>query len=145
MFKQIRSLFSKPALPQNLADQRFGLGAARRVAIAVDYAVSKLCSYRGRMEIYLLDVMPLDGRAGALAITSFATGAPDDALASPDEVRSELLATTFSRIAYELGYIGRIRIGFTDYAQSDGSRFRLDGATARSWEDGSLSVFTAAA
>ena len=54
------------------------------------------------MEIYLLDVMSVDGRAGALAITSFATGETDDTFASPEEVQDELLAATFSRIAYEL-------------------------------------------
>lgn len=145
MLEQIRLFFCKLASPQNLTDQRFGVGAARRVATAVDDEVSRLCSYRGGLDVYLLDVMPVDGRAGALAITSFATGAPDDALASPERVQEELLAATFSRISYELGYIGRIRIRFSDHTTVEGSQFCLDGATARSWEDGRLSVLPAAA
>lgn len=113
MFTQIRSFFSQQKQQQNIADHRFGLGAARRVARAVDNEVSQLCAYRGHMEIYLLDVMPADGRAGALAM-SYATGETDDTFASPEGVRDELLAATFSRIGYELGYVGRIHIKFTD-------------------------------
>lgn len=61
MFELLRALFSKPMNAQNVADQRFGIGAARPVAIALDDEVSRLCSYRGRLAILLFDVMPPDG------------------------------------------------------------------------------------
>lgn len=145
MFQALRSFFSKLTTPYNVADQRFGLGAARRVAIAVDDEVSRLCSYRGHMAILLFDVMPPDCRAGALLIDSCATGTLDDSLPKPEQVHDELVCATFGRIARELGYTGRIGISFTEHIQENGYRYCLRGATARSVESGRLSVFTSAA
>ena len=145
VFESLRALFFKPIKAQNVADQRFGVGAARRVAIALDDEVSRLCSYRGRLAIVLFDVMPPGTRSGSLVIDSAATGAVHGALPPPAEMHDELLVATFERIADELGYIGRIGISFSDYAHPDGYPFRLEGVSARSIEDGSLGVFTVAA
>lgn len=135
MFPILRSFFAKP---KNFTDERFGSGATRRMAIAVDEEVSRRCSYRGHLVIFLFDVVPPDARSGSLIINSVASGAPNEELPSPEQVYEELLGAAFRRIALELGYTGRVGISFKDRIGPDGYPFRLQGRIDRRVQDGTL-------
>ena len=136
MIPLLRAFLPKP---KSVVDERFGIGAARRVAVAIDEEVSRHCSYRGPLTIFLFDVVPPDGRSGSLVIDSFASGDSADELPSPEAAHQELLDATFHRVAIELGYSGRLAIGFKDRVQANGYPFSLKGCIARSVRTGTLS------
>lgn len=104
----------------------------------LDAQFSKMTSYRGPLELYLLSISHPDVESSALVINGGLTGVRDDALPRPEAIRSELLQTTVSSITKHLRYQGRFGVALADLKDADGTPFRFQGTMI--FRDGSYQL-----
>ncbi len=128
-FKRLMS--ATDSQPSEAADailgRLFGRGTARRMMCELDKQLSRMTSYRGELELYLLSISHPNSHGSTLVINGGITAERNDALPRPEAVRNELMQATLSAIARHLRYKGRFGITLSDLKDTDGAPFRFQG------------------